>query len=189
MNITDIEGFPTEEPNARLTLQKRQDGSERVYVTVEINTKDSAGKRIHRVKFLGRVVDGKYYSMEDYHRLFKRDGTLKSTEGAVKKRKYEMKKPWSERKPRKAVPYPEGVPRPEEIEGFPLDNPRARIMRNKQKTKNGEVTRFYVVERTYFRDNGKSRYLLKTLGRVVGKRFYSNEEYIEHFKRSGEERI
>lgn len=71
----------------------------------------------------------------------------------------------------------------EEIEGFPLSNPKAKVVNDR-----GQLR---VVERNYYWDKEKGRGLEKRryLGYVVDNVYYDNETYKERFKRNGKPRL
>ena len=68
---------------------------------------------------------------------------------------------------------------PNSVENFPLDNPKAKIVRDRG--------RIRVVERDYYWDKEKKSGLEKRryLGMIVDGRFYDTELYAKLFKRSG----
>ena len=72
---------------------------------------------------------------------------------------------------------------PNSVENFPLDNPKAKIVRDRG--------RIRVVERDYYWDKEKKRGLEKRryLGMIVDGRFYDTELYAKLFKRSGARRL
>lgn len=76
-----------------------------------------------------------------------------------------------------------GTPDPREIQNFPLDNPKAKIVL--------ERGRLYVCEREYYWDSeakrGRENRLY--LGRIVDGVYYTTEEYRRRFKRNGELRV
>lgn len=75
------------------------------------------------------------------------------------------------------------TPDPREIQNFPLDNPKAKIVL--------ERGRLYVCEREYYWDSeakrGRENRLY--LGRIVDGVYYTTEEYRRRFKRNGELRV
>ena len=75
------------------------------------------------------------------------------------------------------------APKPEEVEGFPLSNRHAKIV------KDHDFIR--VVERHYYWDKEKGRGLEKRtyIGYVVDGVYYSNDKYRRKFKRSGKKRV
>ena len=72
---------------------------------------------------------------------------------------------------------------PNSVENFPLDNPKAKIVRDRG--------RIRVVERDYYWDKEKKRGLEKRryLGMIVDGRFYDTELYAKLCKRSGARRL
>ena len=75
------------------------------------------------------------------------------------------------------------TPRPEDVEGFPLSNRHAKIVRDHDFIR--------VVERHYYWDKEKGRGLEKRkyIGYVFEGVYYSNEEYRRKYKRSGKKRV
>lgn len=72
---------------------------------------------------------------------------------------------------------------PAEVKGFPIDNPKAKIVKDR-----GQVR---VVERHYYWDKVKGRGLEKRtyIGYVVDGVYYSNEQYRAKFMRTGKKRV
>lgn len=71
-----MKNFPFDNPLAKIVCERGK-----FYVCERKHywnseTQKSAEERI----YIGRIVDGVYYSMADYRRLFKRDGTLRAVE-------------------------------------------------------------------------------------------------------------
>lgn len=72
---------------------------------------------------------------------------------------------------------------PKSVEGFPITNPHAKIVKDRGHQR--------VVERFYYWDQEKRRGLEKRkyIGYVVDGRYYSNDDYKKLYKRSGKKRI
>ena len=70
--------------------------------------------------------------------------------------------------------------RPEDVEGFPFDNPKARL-----KLVSGNWT---VIERRYFRREGKPCSTTRAIGRVVDGKYVPIEEYRRLYARGGKPR-
>ncbi len=166
-----VKGFP-DNPRAKIITKGGM-----LYVVEYTYFRNAEGKPRNNRVTLGKIVDGTYYSMEDYRAKFKRDGTLRSETPEPKRqnRVYVRRKPVSEIV-RKVKPQPEGYPKASEVKNFP-DNPRARIIRIAQV--------FYVCESTYYRQDGKPHEKRTYLGRIVDNVFYTTEEYKEKFDRQG----
>ncbi len=142
-----------------------------------------SGRAIYSSHNLGHVIDGVFYTMEEYLKTHKRTGELRvPDEPKTPNRKYVRKKPESERKPRKPPKYADNLPDKNAVENFPHHIPKARIINNQSRTG------FYVVVTEYYRADGKSHHLHHYLGRVVDNRFYTMDEYRATFKRDGTRR-
>lgn len=82
----EVKNFPLDNPLAKIVCERGK-----FYVCERKHywnseTQKSAEERI----YIGRIVDGVYYSLADYRRLFKRDGTLRAVE-RPKNRPYHRK--------------------------------------------------------------------------------------------------
>lgn len=167
----EVEGFPHDNPKAVITALKGK-SSILLYVSVRENFVRPDGSAVNHLKHLGKIAEGRYYPMEEYRRLFKRNGQRideqeqKDKETAQPaKRAYKRKKPLSQNQRRK-------YPSPFTLKGFPKSAPKtARIC------KIGGV--LYVVNSTYSYDNeGKSKEHRTYLGRVMdGDVFVTLEQY------------
>ncbi len=142
-----------------------------------------SGRPIYSSHNLGRVIDGVFYTMEEYQKTHKRTGELREPDEAqTPNRKYERKKPASERKPGRPPKYADNLPDKDSIENFPHHIPKARVINMPKKAG------FYVVVTEYYRADGKNKRLDHYLGRVKDNRFYTMEEYRATFKRDGTRR-
>lgn len=175
IDTTKIKNFPSNNPNARLTKKGKH-----LYVTESyVRAFNENGAKLCSYKIIGKVVDNRYYSMEEYLQKFKRNGEPRIPEPKTPNRSYVRTKPFSEVK-RKAPKYAEGLPAPAMVKNFPHDVEGARIVRV-QKI-------YYVVTTRYFRENGSGRHQYTYLGRVVDGEFFTMEQYRKLFKRNGERR-
>lgn len=167
----EVEGFPHDNPKAVITALKGKSGV-LLYVSVRENYTRPDGRVVNHLKHLGKIVQGRYYPMAEYRRLFKRNGQRidepnpKDKErDKPAKRAYKRKKPLSQNKRRK-------YPSPFALKNFPKSAPEtARIC------KIGGV--LYVVNSTYsYDDEGKSKEHRTYLGRVIDNDvFVTLEEY------------
>lgn len=86
MNLPDpreIANFPHGNPKAKIVQERG-----RLYVCDREYYWDSEAKRgRERRLYIGRIVDGVYYTMEEYRRTFKRDGSLREL-ALTQKRSY-----------------------------------------------------------------------------------------------------
>ena len=175
LNSRDVVNYPSELPNTFITARPR-DEKIHFYVMQHRMEDQPDGSRKQRSRILGKIVDMHYYSMEDYKRLFKKDGSRRpdeTTERAERKRSYTRRTPINQLKVRRQ----EGLPDVTTIEGFPHDNPRARLLRIKDV--------IYVVASTYTTLDGKHKEQRQYLGRVMDGVFVSSEEYRARYGRSG----
>lgn len=160
----EIADFP-QVKGARLEVNGRH-----VYVTVRERYTRPDGTAAWKQRILGKVADGRFYTLAAYAALFKRNGERRLTaadtppkpEGV---RSYVRKKSLRE-DPRRS----RDVPAPEDIENFPHDRPRARVLKR--------GTKLYVVESVYVRDEsaGRSREVRTYLGTVENGRFVPRSE-------------
>lgn len=171
----DVLNFPLDNPNARITRK-----SQHLYVTESyVRARNENGAKLCSIKIIGKIVKNHYYSMDEYHRLFKRNGEPKEPVFTKANRTYVRRKPVSEIV-RKSPKYSTSIPDASTIKNYPHEVEGARIV------KIGKV--FYVVTTTYFRADGKNRHLYSYLGRVVDGEFFTTEQYKKLFKRNGERR-
>ncbi|MCR5814804.1 MAG: hypothetical protein K6G15_09985 [Desulfovibrio sp.] len=158
----EIENFPFDVKGAFV----RRVGAY-VYVAITYTKVDENGKKLSRCHDIGRVVDNKYYPMEEFWRTFMRGGKRREKPSDVVVRAYTKLAPGTVRRPKPK--YQEGLPDPATIENYPHDVPGARILRN------GKI--LYVVVTTYYRTNGSNRHVHQYLGKIRDGRFYTMEEY------------
>lgn len=169
----DIENFPSEK-GARVMRKSPQS----FYVIKDTRTvmPDGGVKRGHVI--LGRIKDGRFYSMEEFRTLFHRNGRPREeapvSDGPV--RAYTGHIPLTQRR----RPVTGELPLPEEIENFPHDVEGARLLRVKKV--------LYVVRSVFYREGGKRREERHYLGHVVDGRFYTQDEYRALFDRHGNRR-
>lgn len=160
----EITGFP-EVKGARLEANGRH-----LYVTVREKYTRPDGTAAWKQRILGKVAEGRFYTLGEYAALFKKNGERRITaDSAPPKpegvRSYVRKKPLVN-DPRRS----KDVPPPESIENFPHDHPRARVLKR--------GTKLYVVESVYVRDEaaGRSREVRTYLGTVEDGRFVPRSE-------------
>lgn len=165
----DIKGFPTDK-NAHLT---EVHGITYV-VTYSYGEPNEKGRRKKTTTTLGRVHEGVFYTMEEYHRLFRRGGELRVKPPEGTSRKYVRKKPLSEHGQRGKGNG--DLPARADIQNFP-DDPHVSVRRS-----HGHL---YAVERIWYREGGKSKEKIRYLGRVVDRVYYPMEEYHRLFTRQG----
>ena len=115
--------------------------------------------------------------MEEYQEKFMRGGKQREAPAERKIRQYTMPEKPQRRHPPK---YQEGLPRPEDVEGFPKDIPGARLQRQ------GKI--LYVITAEYYRSAGVTRHIYHYHGRVKDLKFYTMEEYRATFDRYGNAR-
>lgn len=171
----DIKNFPSDNPKARVMRIGNN-----LYVAVLEKKVSQAGKVVRANRTLGKVVDNVFYTMDEYHALFKRDGTPRVAVKDVEKRTYIRKTPVDERKPIKPRRRAD-LPDPSTIENYPHDVEKSRIIMEAGKLK--------VVVTSYYRLNGSGRHVYTYLGRIVDGRFYTNEEYAATFDKFGKRRV
>jgi len=172
----NIKNFPADNPNARLTRHGKH-----LYVTESyVRAFNENGAKLCSYKIIGKVMDNCYYPIEEYRRLFKRNGEPRIPKPKEPNRTYVRKKPLSEIR-RKAPRYSDSIPDSLKVKNFPHEVDGARIIKIKQV--------FYVVTTRYYRENGHSRHQYTYLGRVVDGEFFTTEQYRRLFKRNGERRV
>jgi hypothetical protein len=171
----DIKNFPSNTPKARIMRIGNN-----LYVAVLENKVSQSGKVVRSNRTLGKVVNNTFYTMDEYHSLFKRDGSPRIAIKDKKKRTYIRKTPVEELtpiKPRRST----DLPNPSSIENYPHEVEKARIIREAGKLK--------VVVTKYYRLKGTGRHVYTYLGRIVEGRFYTNEEYKTTFDKFGKRRV
>lgn len=174
----EVENFPHDNPFARIVAVKGAHGI-LLYVSEREPYMRPDGTLVDHIKHLGKIVDGRYYPMEEYRRLFKRNGQPIEAEKPEKendKRAYKRSKPLTEHKKRK-------YPSPTTLKGFPKrGHPNARIIKVKDA--------LYVVESTYdYDEKGHSREHRVILGRVINdNEFVTIEKYRQLMAGSGKSR-
>ncbi len=171
----EIANFPSDNPKARLTRHGRH-----LYVTESyVRAFNAKGAKLCSYRIIGKVVDNRYYPIEEYRRLFKRNGEPRIPVPKKPNRSYVRCKPLSEIC-RKAPHYSDRIPDASSIKNFPHDTDGARIIRIKKA--------LYVVTTRYYRENGSARHQYTYLGRIIDGEFFTTEQYRRLFKRSGERR-
>ncbi len=168
---SDIAGFPFDNPDARIT---RKNGNI-LYVVVRKNLIID-GKKIRREIILGRIIDGTYYPMDEYHRLFHRTGRKINDIETPQPVKPGKKNP-SRGKRRDGTL----MPQPQDIENFPFEIEGARPL-----VVSGNL--YVVTSRFYKTADGKRKEERHYLGRVIEGRYYSRDEYRATFDRYGQRR-
>lgn len=169
MKPEDVEGFPFDNPKARLKLVS---GNWTVIVRTYFRRD---GKPRQTARAIGRVVGGRYVPIEEYRRLYARGG--KRREEPRPSRRYERKKPAPAARLQsemKGVARRHPLPDRSRVEGFP-DIPRARMVW-------GGPDLIHVVLSTYSRVNGRSVEKRKYIGKIKGGRYYTLEEYRRLFR-------
>ena len=171
-NPQEVENYPHHIERAIISRKS----AENFYVVIRQKGDDN---KWHET-ILGRIIDGRYYSMEEYHQTFHRSykdnrrrlGETEETPAPT--RKYIRHKPLTERRLKDGIV----LPKPEEIENFPFEVEGARLLMNKKV--------LYVVTSTFYKTaDGKRKEDRRYLGRVVNGRFYTTDEYRTLFKRDG----
>lgn len=162
----DVVDFPHDIPNAKVVAMKGRHGT-LLYVSVREKFTKPDGRVISHIKHLGKIVDGRYYPMEEYRRHFNRNGKpIESEQDDTEPRRSYKRRVSLEHDPRRKYPSPKT------LKGFPKrGHSRARIC------KIGPV--LYVVESTYsYDENGKSKENRVYLGRVINdNEFVTIEQY------------
>lgn len=78
-----ITNFPLQNPRARIVCERG-----RLYVCERTYCWDSKSKTQTEDRiYIGRIIDGVYYTMAEYRRRFKRNGELRAVPGVYKRRK------------------------------------------------------------------------------------------------------
>lgn len=189
-DISSIKNYPHHKEHIGLhRVGKNIYVEEWTYVVKNINGKD---KTITKSVVIGKVVDMVFYTMEEYHKHFMRNGKpreVNANKGKV--RKYVRHKPLSENKKRPTPKYAEDIPDKSEVEGFPYALEGARIKKSVsyKKDENGNIIKtnriLYVVTTKYFRTDGQNRHIDTIHGRIVDNKFYTVSEYKKLFARDG----
>lgn len=172
----DVADYPHERERKTYISTQTRNGRVHHYV-IEYWTDEapSGGRRRTRQRIIGKVVDMHYYPMEEYKRLFLKDGSPRINEGVKT-----GPEAWS--KTRKHNPNskrrPADVPDIKRIRNLPKDEPNARLLRNR-----GVL---YVVSSVYTKEDGAYKEHRRYLGRVIDGAFVSSEEYrLKHGRRRG----
>lgn len=178
LNRDEVKNYPSDLPNTYIAARPR--GDKVHYYVMQYQTRQGEdGKNRMKPVIIGKVVDRHYYSMEEHKRLFKRDGTRRpdeSTQRAGRKRTYTRRTPLRELNTRRQ----EGLPDISTIKNFPIDNPRARIVRVQDV--------LYVIASTYLTIDGRHKEQRLYLGRIIDGAFVSTEEYRTKYGRKGSKR-
>ena len=192
-DISQIRNYPHNRPHIGLHLiRSNLYVEERVSARKTVNGKE---KTYSKAVTIGKVVDLVYYPIEEYRKLFLRNGKprdVAALKGSV--RSYVRHKPASEVKKRRLPKYAEGLPDKNTIEDFPHEIEGARIIKKVRHIKDQDnnvietKTVYYVVTSTYFRSDGENRHIDQIHGRIVGNRFYTLEAYRKLFDRNGNPR-
>lgn len=172
-----VKNFPLDNERARISLI---DG--KYYVVVREHYFDKTLKASRtKTQYLGRIVDLVYYSMEEYHQKFKRNGQLRtpviptsSADGAASSTDV-ITLPKKRIRPTKRR-VKNSIVDLAKVKNFP-DNPYLKIV------KKGE--HIYVIESEHYIKNGKRCENRRYVGKIVKNRFYTMEEYKQTFKRDG----
>ena len=161
----NIKNFPT---NPRARIQKIR-GTD--YVVIREGYKNSAGLQRTKTQYLGRIVDGVFYTMQEYKEHFSRTGQArKELTEKQHARIFHRRK-----KASYAYSNVKNMPQGDDI----------TVLRNKSKT-GGE--HLYVIQTTVVEENGKRSRVRRYLGKIVGNNYYTMEEYRLHFRRDGSRR-
>jgi hypothetical protein len=165
-----VKNFPVDNPKARIFESKKNGLVTAVYVVERYNLLDRRSGKYRRVSVtIGRIVDNCYYTMEDYHSLFKRDGSVRTALSEKVKRPVARLRP-TVRTKGKSMSIDRSV-----IKNLPEGN-NITLCRSKD--------RLYVIKREYYVDeNGKRKDNKHYLGQVVNNRFYTTQEYKEKFSK------
>lgn len=165
----EITDFPWEVPGAKVMRKGAH-----IYVVEYYDATDARGKAVKRHRNLGRVVGNSYVSMADFQKKYLRGGKERSVPEARQVRRYTMpEKPQRRHKPT----YQAGLPSPEEIQDFPAEVEKARVVRQGKS--------LYVVTTEYYRSAGVNRHIHHYLGRIKDGRFYTMADYRRLFDRHG----
>lgn len=170
INPASIKHFPLENHKARIFESKKNGLVSAVYVVERYNLLDGRSGKYKRVTVtIGRIVDNTYYTMEEYHSAFKRDGSARTPLSEDVKRPVSRIRP-TIRTRGKSKSIDRSL-----IKNFPEGN-------NITLCRSGE--RLYVIKREYYVDeNGKRKDNKHYLGQVVNNRFYTTEEYKDKFSK------
>lgn len=178
LDRNEVKNYPSKLPNTYIQARPRNDKLH-YYVMQYKTVQGEDGKNRMKPVIIGKVVEMQYYSMEEYKRLFKRDGTRRpdeTTQRAERKRTYTRRTPLRELNTRRQ----QGLPDINSIKNFPIDNPRARIVRVQDV--------LYVVASTYLTIDGRHKEQRQYLGRIIDGAFVSSEEYRTKYGRKGSKR-
>ena len=165
-----IKNFPVDNPKARIFESKKNGLVTAVYVVERYNLLDRRSGKYRRVTVtIGRIVDNTYYTMEDYHSLFKRNGSARTALSE------EVKRPVARLRPTVRTRGKSKSINRSCIKNLPEGN-NITLARSKD--------RLYVIKREYYVDeNGKRKDNKHYLGQVVNNRFYTTQEYKEKFSK------
>lgn len=170
-----IKDFPYDNPNAKIVKRGK---TPHLTVVERHQSFDVNGKYRDSQLSIGKIVDNRFYSMEEYQQLFKRNGEARGIPAQRAVRTYVRKHAYDAAK--YAKPFNPDYPKPEDIANYPFDIPKAKVIKVN--------TTFYVAITNNYFDNGKRKCERKLLGRIVDNRFYTIEEYRVKFNRKGQPR-
>lgn len=172
----DIKNFPFENTKARIA----RNGLHVYVIENYVRAISESGEKLYSHKILGKVIDGVYYQIEEYHRLFKRNGQKRVDANVTKSNRTYVRRKSSKDIVRAKPKYSTQLPDSLTVKNYPHDIEGARII------KIGKV--FYVVTTRYFRADGKNQHVYTYYGRVVDGEFFTTEQYKKLFNRYGQRR-
>ncbi len=166
--LEKIKNYPLDNPKARLYLSKR-DGRKAVLYVVESDYMYDPKLKKSRTytRYLGRVVDGVYYTQAEYRKTFTKSGTLRAIPEDATLPKSRIR-PTRHRSEKNLIDR-------DRIKGLPK-NPFLQFAQK------GE--HLYVFTREYYIQDGKRKERRTYIGQVKDLRFYTMEQYKNRFNKN-----
>ena len=163
-----IEGFPSDNPRARLYLCRRKGRSDILYVVESSYVYERKLKKTRTyTRYLGRVVNGVYYTLEEYKKTFTRNGKIRAVPKDATLPKSRAR-PTVHRKEKSLIDRAL-------IKGLPDDLFLQFMQRG---------SHLYVIKREYYIQDGRRREKRTYIGQVKNNRFYTMEEYRQKFTKN-----
>lgn len=168
LSLEQIKNYPYDNPKARLYLCKRAGRKEILYVVESDYLFDPKSKRTKTyTRYLGRVVDGVYYTQEEYRKTFTKRGTLRLIPE-------DASLPKSRIRPTRHRTEKNKIDR-DKVKNLP-QNPFLQFVQK------GE--HLYVFTREYYIQDGKRKEKRTYIGQIKDSRFYTMEQYKKKFNKN-----
>jgi hypothetical protein len=168
LSVDKIKNFPRDNHKARLYLCKREGRKDVLYVVESDYIYEPKTKKTRTyTRYLGRVVEGVYYTQSEYRKTFTKRGTLRAIPE-------DASLPRSRIRPTRHRAEKNIVDR-DKVKGLPK-NPFLQFAQK------GE--HLYVFTREYYIQDGRRKEKRTYIGQIKDLRFYTMEQYKKKFNKN-----